>query len=59
MTKTKQASVRRTIALRIAIVLVGSLALVPAAHAVSAPIQIHGTGTDGVFVRPTPDTSRP
>jgi hypothetical protein len=29
------------------------------ARAISAPIHIHGTGTDGVLIRPTPDTSQP
>jgi hypothetical protein len=29
-----------------------------AAHAISAPIQISGTGSDGVLIRPTPSTSQ-
>jgi hypothetical protein len=41
------------------IVLCAWLALVPTAYAISAPIHIRGTGTDGVYIRPTPDTSRP
>lgn len=39
--------------------LVAALVAAPAAQAISAPIHIHGTGTDGVLIRPTPDTSRP
>jgi hypothetical protein len=37
------------------------LMLVPAsaARAISAPIQISGTGSDGVLIRPTPSTSQP
>lgn len=38
----------------------GALLAIPAAaHAISAPIHIHGTGTDGVLIRPTPNTSLP
>jgi hypothetical protein len=33
--------------------------LTPSALAAPAPIHIAGTGADGVFVRPTPDTSQP
>jgi hypothetical protein len=35
------------------------LATAAAALAISAPIHIHGTGGEGVFIRPTPDTSHP
>lgn len=37
----------------------GLLATAATALAISAPIHIHGTGGEGVFIRPTPDTSRP
>ena len=33
---------------------VALLAAAPAALAIFAPVHIHGTGTDGVFIPPTP-----
>ena len=38
---------------------VASLVVVASAAAIPAPIHIHGTGGDGVYIRPTPDTSQP
>jgi hypothetical protein len=35
------------------------LATAAQAHAISAPIHIHGTGGEGVFIRPEPNTSHP
>jgi hypothetical protein len=41
-------------------VLASAICMSPAASlAITAPIHIHGTGGDGVFIRPTPDTSQP
>ncbi|MDO8213462.1 hypothetical protein [Conexibacter sp. CPCC 206217] len=45
----------------LAAIVVGLVALGSSTNAlaISAPIHIHGTGIDGVLIRPTPDTSQP
>ena len=43
----------------ILLVLGALLATATSAVAISAPIHIHGTSGEGVFIRPTADTSRP
>lgn len=50
---------RRWVLLAFAAALLMLLTWVPGALAISAPIHIHGTGRDGVLLRPTPDTSHP
>jgi hypothetical protein len=47
------------LALQLFVALTALLVAAPVASAISAPIHIHGTGTDGVLIRPSPDTSRP
>jgi hypothetical protein len=46
-------------ALAATVMVVGGLIVASGAYGISAPIHISGTGGDGVFIRPTPNTSQP